>query len=49
MTAVLANPGCQYDYIWNQLRPKQWDMTVRDFLDWIFEVQSSILNLAHTF
>lgn len=35
MGPVIANPGCQLDYSWNQLKPKLLGTPVRDFLDWI--------------
>lgn len=33
---VMYNPSCQLYYIWNQLKPKQLSIPVRDFLKWSF-------------
>lgn len=33
----MANLGCQLDYVWHQLKPKQLGTPVRDFLDQIIE------------
>lgn len=32
---MMADRGCQLDYIWNQLKPKQQGRPMRDFPDWI--------------
>ena len=46
----MANLGCQVDYIWNQLNPKQLSTPVRDFfsLTGSFEIVRATLNLRPT-
>lgn len=34
---VMANLGCQCDYVQKPLKPKQLGMSGRDFLDWIIQ------------
>ena len=44
LSSVTSNLGCQVDYIWNQLKLKQLDMLVLDFLSWIIWSEKT-LNL----
>ena len=32
---LMADLGCQLDYIWNELKLKQQGMHIKDVLDWI--------------
>lgn len=46
---VMATLGCQLDYFWNQLKPKQLATPMRDFPDSIIWDGETHLNLGHTY
>lgn len=49
MKSVMFNFACQFDYNWNQYKPKHLDTSGKDFLHWSFRVRRPSLNLGHTF
>ena len=46
---LMADLWCQFDYIWNELEPKQQGMHIKNFLAWIIRGQRPTLSLNHTF
>lgn len=46
---MVANPGCQLDYIWKQLKPNLLKLLWGIFLVRLFEAKRHTLNLGHVF
>lgn len=49
LQVAMANLGCQFGYIWDQLKPKHLGMLWRIFLIESFEARRLMLNLGRTF